>query len=101
MGDEMPHLTLCLPLPPTTTRARHLRSLSRRLTWRKTLPSSCGLRPIWTSLAPGAIWTQLEVEAASRGQAPPKDSYEEEGDRDGNDSAGLASMLILFLCVSI
>jgi hypothetical protein len=50
------------------------------------------------SFTPGAIWTQLEVEAASRGQAPPKDSYKE-GDRGGNESAGPASMLILFLCV--
>jgi hypothetical protein len=48
------------------------------------------------ALAPG----QLEVEAACRGQAPLKDSYEEEGDRGGNESAGPAPML-LFLCVSI
>jgi hypothetical protein len=48
------------------------------------------------ALAPG----QLEVEAASRGQAPLKDNYEEEGDHDGNDSEGPAHML-LFLCVSI
>jgi hypothetical protein len=52
------------------------------------------------ALAPGAIRTQLEVEATSRGQAPLKGSYEEEGDHDGNESAGPAPML-LFLCVSI
>jgi hypothetical protein len=38
------------------------------------------------------------VEAASWGQAPPKDSYGEEGDRGSNESAGPAPMLILPLC---
>jgi hypothetical protein len=71
--------------------------------WRKTprggtLPSSCGLHPRWTSLASREIQTQLEVEAASWGQAPPKDSYGEEGDRGSNESAGPAPMLILPLC---
>jgi hypothetical protein len=103
MGNEMSRIALCLPLSPATTRARRMRSPPRRFMWRKTprggtLPSSCRLHPIWTSLAPREIRTQLEVEAASWGQAPPKDRYGEEGDRGGNESAGPAPMLILPLC---
>jgi hypothetical protein len=92
MGYEMPRLALCLPLPPAMRRMRSHGG---------TLSSSCRLHPRWTSLALGAIQTQLEVEAAYRGQAPPRDNYEEEGDHRCNESAGPTSMLILFLCVSI